>query len=386
MNIVEAAAGDDRFNILVKAVTAADLGGALSDENAELTVFAPTDAAFVKLAQAFGYAGDPADEDAVFDAIAGALAFIAPDGDPIPLLTNVLLYHVAPGIIGAADVIAGAPGPIPNLLGADLSVTAGLELVDGDPDLTNVVLTDPDGQLDIFVDNGVIHAIDEVLIPVDLPEGLFAGSLEGDALTGGDGDDLIRAYQGDDTISAGDGDDLIYGNQGEDTIFGETGHDVAFGGQGSDWLEGHGGNDTLWGNKAADTISGGAGSDAIYGNQGDDYLMGGGDGDMIFGGQGDDTLMGDAGADMLFGNKGDDWLSGGAGNDGFVYEVQNGGEDMIADFTDGEDLLYFVASTDSDVEAQNVDGGAMISVNGGDDILLVGFDANDFDENDYMFV
>jgi Ca2+-binding RTX toxin-like protein len=383
MNIVDIAAGDDRFNILVKAVTAANLGAALSNEDTDLTVFAPTDAAFVKLAQAFGYAGDPADEDAVFDAIAGALALLAPDGDPIPILTNVLLYHVAPGALESGDVLALTD--VPNLLGGALTLS-GVELIDGDDDLPNAVLTDPDGQLDIIASNGVIHAIDEVLIPIDLPENIIVGTQQGDALTGSTGDDLIRGYQGDDTIEAGNGDDVVYGNQGEDTIFGETGHDVAFGGQGSDWLEGNGGNDTLWGNKAADTVSAGAGSDVVYGNQGDDYLMGGGDGDNIFGGQGDDTLMGDAGADMLFGNKGDDWLSGGSGNDGFVYDAQNGGEDMIADFSDGEDLLYFIASTDSDVVAQNVDGGAMISVNGGDDILLVGFDANNFDENDYMFV
>ncbi|MCB8987730.1 MAG: fasciclin domain-containing protein, partial [Ardenticatenaceae bacterium] len=69
--IVEIAVGDGRFTTLVAAVTAADLGDALS--GGEWTVFAPTDAAFAKL-------GLNADNIA--------------DSFSKSELTDILLYHV----------------------------------------------------------------------------------------------------------------------------------------------------------------------------------------------------------------------------------------------------------------------------------------------------
>ncbi|MBN1861586.1 MAG: fasciclin domain-containing protein, partial [Candidatus Thermoplasmatota archaeon] len=52
-NIVETASENADFETLVTAVTAANLAGTLSNEDAQFTVFAPTDAAFAALDPTF---------------------------------------------------------------------------------------------------------------------------------------------------------------------------------------------------------------------------------------------------------------------------------------------------------------------------------------------
>jgi uncharacterized surface protein with fasciclin (FAS1) repeats len=94
-------------------------------------VFAPTDAAFAKVPKK--------DLDAL-------LADKAK-------LTAVLTYHVVPGSVMAKDVKAGK---VKTVQGSDLTVsTADGVKVDG----ANVVKTD------IVADNGVIHVIDNVVLP-----------------------------------------------------------------------------------------------------------------------------------------------------------------------------------------------------------------------------
>ena len=162
-SIAELVASSDDFNILLKAVVAAGLDDELAVEGADLTVFAPNDAAFVRLAQDFGFDGDPNDEDAVFAAIADALAGLSPDGDPIPLLTDVLLYHVSPGAKPLAEV--AALDEVPTLLADATFSPDGTTLVDNEPDLKDPSLV----ATDIGASNGIVHVIDRVLIPLDIP-------------------------------------------------------------------------------------------------------------------------------------------------------------------------------------------------------------------------
>jgi uncharacterized surface protein with fasciclin (FAS1) repeats len=141
--VVELASADPaEFTILLAAVQAADPAvlEALSDPNQELTVFAPTDEAFAAALDALGITADEllASED----------------------LTNILLYHVTPGVFLAADVVAVAPiDELPTLLeGGFLKV----EVVDG-----SVVINESATvvQPDVLASNGVIHVIDAVLLP-----------------------------------------------------------------------------------------------------------------------------------------------------------------------------------------------------------------------------
>ncbi|WP_299744506.1 fasciclin domain-containing protein [uncultured Tateyamaria sp.] len=161
-NIVAIAAGSDDFNILVQALTAANLVETVQNLD-DITVFAPTDAAFVQLAVDLGFGGDTSDENAVFGAIAEALAGLAPDGDPIPLLTDVLLYHVAAGARSAEDIAAA--GAVDTLLSGASFAADGSELIDAEPDIENPNIVVPD----IAGTNGTIQAIDRVLLPIDIP-------------------------------------------------------------------------------------------------------------------------------------------------------------------------------------------------------------------------
>ena len=70
--ILDIATSSDDFNILTAAIgfvdtqlPGTDLAGTLAAADANLTVFAPTDAAFGDLADVLGFSGDTADEGQV---------------------------------------------------------------------------------------------------------------------------------------------------------------------------------------------------------------------------------------------------------------------------------------------------------------------------------
>ena len=131
--IVEIAVGDDRFETLVAAVVAADLADTLS--GGEWTVFAPTDDAFAKL-------GLNADNIAT--------AFSKEE------LTDILLYHVISGEISSEKALT-ALGDVTMMNGAP----AGPKFFAGDiyvNDDSKVIIADIDAS------NGIIHAVDTVIL------------------------------------------------------------------------------------------------------------------------------------------------------------------------------------------------------------------------------
>ena len=142
--IVDIAAGDDRFETLVAAVTAAGLVETLSGDG-PFTVFAPTDDAFAALP----------------DGTVEGLLKPEAKGD----LTNVLLYHVVPGKVMSGDIAMGTMGVDTALEGAKVCVTKdkGVMLDDGSGSMANVVIAD------IEASNGVIHVIDKVILPGNDP-------------------------------------------------------------------------------------------------------------------------------------------------------------------------------------------------------------------------
>jgi uncharacterized surface protein with fasciclin (FAS1) repeats len=166
-------AEEPEFTYLRIAVEAANptVLEALTDEEAEYTVFAPNDAAFQALIDEIG-------EDAFNE--------ILEDSDR---LTEILLYHVVEGEFMAEDVL-GLEGveegaSVPTLSeGHSLTVTATEDgvTVNG----ANVIQTDVDAA------NGVIHVIDQVLIPSEDMEATDEGDAEatdeGDAEATDEGD------------------------------------------------------------------------------------------------------------------------------------------------------------------------------------------------------
>lgn len=144
---------------------------------------------------------------------------------------------------------------------------------------------------------------------------------EPDTMYGNQGNDYIRAENGDDLIFGGEGNDVIRGAGGNDSLFGEDGNDELDGSTGEDILIGGNGNDTIDGNFGFDIIEGNDGNDAILGKAGNDTINGGLGDDTLEGGDGDDILQGGAGDDRLDGGAGFDTLEGGEGTDLCNFEV-----------------------------------------------------------------
>ena len=141
-NIVQIAQSDARFSILAEAVAAAALADALSAPG-PLTVFAPTNDAFAALLTELGVTKDELLADK-------------------PLLTAVLQYHVLAGAVRQADVALGkAISPLAGGIFKIDSVGGDLIITDGRNRNSTIVLTD------IPAANGVIHAIDTVILPAD---------------------------------------------------------------------------------------------------------------------------------------------------------------------------------------------------------------------------
>ena len=131
-DIVDTAVEAGSFTTLVIAVEAAGLVDTLKGEG-PFTVFAPTDAAFAALPE-------------------GALDGLLAD---IPALTDVLLYHVVPGKVMAAEVVNLSSAT--TVQGSDLTIT----VEDGAVMINDALVV----TADIETSNGVIHVIDAVLLP-----------------------------------------------------------------------------------------------------------------------------------------------------------------------------------------------------------------------------
>ncbi|CAM4145091.1 fasciclin domain-containing protein [Flavobacterium antarcticum] len=145
-NIVEVASGNENFTTLVAAVTAANLGETLSGDG-PFTVFAPTNDAFAKLP-------------------AGTVeTLLKPEN--IEKLKSILTYHVVSGKFDAAAVMDAIKTnnnkyTVTTVQGAKID----LSIKDD-----KVILTDATGAMatvimaDVAASNGVIHAIDAVIMP-----------------------------------------------------------------------------------------------------------------------------------------------------------------------------------------------------------------------------
>lgn len=137
--IVDIAVGNDDFSTLVTALQTAGLVEALQGEG-PFTVFAPTNDAFAAL------------PDGTLDSL------LMPEN--VDQLTNILLYHVVPGNFAAEDVLGLANAK---------TLTSNELLVDFTVDGENVSINEASiVQTDIEASNGVIHVIDQVILPPDL--------------------------------------------------------------------------------------------------------------------------------------------------------------------------------------------------------------------------
>ena len=132
-DIVATADGAGTFTTLLAAAQAAGLVETLQGDG-PFTVFAPTDDAFAALPE-------------------GTLDSLLADSEA---LKQILLYHVVPGTVKAEDVV--------NLTSADTVEGSPIAIAVKDGkvylnDAAEVVATD------VMASNGVIHVIDQVILP-----------------------------------------------------------------------------------------------------------------------------------------------------------------------------------------------------------------------------
>ncbi|MCS6844122.1 MAG: fasciclin domain-containing protein [Caldilineales bacterium] len=131
-DIVDTAIAAGQFKTLVAALEATDLVAALRGEG-PFTVFAPTDEAFAKLPE-------------------GTLDALLADPET---LSKILLYHVLPGAVMAADVKDGLSAATLEGSPVSFSVAGGVAKIND----ATIVATD------VKARNGVIHVIDTVILP-----------------------------------------------------------------------------------------------------------------------------------------------------------------------------------------------------------------------------
>jgi transforming growth factor-beta-induced protein len=136
MSLVDVAAANSSFTTLVTALQATNLDTVLADLDTDYTVFAPSDAAFAKLPE-------------------GTLESLT-----TAQLTDILLYHVLPGKVLADGAITLAQSSSNMAVAANgdkisLSFSNSTLFVNGAKVST----------ADVMADNGIIHVIDNVIMP-----------------------------------------------------------------------------------------------------------------------------------------------------------------------------------------------------------------------------
>jgi Ca2+-binding RTX toxin-like protein len=234
-----------------------------------------------------------------------------------------------------------------------------------------------------------------------------------DTINPGGGRNALQVGNGDQVLSTGD-DTVLASGKGSETITATGPHSVLVHGQASNiFFVSDVGSATVFGGTGSDTFFGGAGPDLVHGGTGGNNILhagtgpatlfGGGEGDQLFAagtasapgtesqvlhagagqetlfggfGSGDNTFYAGTGSDQIIGGKGNDTffaaagnatITGGTGNSLFVFtNGQVGGQDLIQDFTSGQDTVSLVgygANAIADALAtQTVSGGGAATI------------------------
>jgi uncharacterized surface protein with fasciclin (FAS1) repeats len=132
------------FNTFVKAADATNLTTLLKN-NKDLTVFAPTDAAFAALPP-------------------GELDKLMADK---PRLQKLLTYHIINARVDS-NKIKGAKGQVPTVAGSPVELDGGGEMLM----VNNADIVQPD----VMASNGIVHVIDKVLTPGAMAAGSSGAS------------------------------------------------------------------------------------------------------------------------------------------------------------------------------------------------------------------
>lgn len=273
--------------------------------------------------------------------------------------------------------------------------------------------------------------------------GFILGSEGGDLLGDGRSGDFLDGFGGNDRFRLSGGDDFVHGGAGTDTVVlggalndytamrlsdgtvylhdrtGTNGleslasveqlttggllaatYQIRAGGIDADGL---GLPDLAWsahreGTAGADALSGAGrlfglgGDDRISGRAGEDLLNGGAGRDILDGAGGVNWLFGEAGDDMLKAGVGDDHLSGGVGSDQFEFRRGLVGDDVIADFNQGEQGLDRILLSKADfadfqavIDHSRQVGDDLVIDGANGTLTLAGLTATDLSAGDFLF-
>ena len=209
----------------------------------------------------------------------------------------------------------------------------------------------------------------------------FGGATNFENIVGAGVPETIQG-DGNDNILVGDGDKSVIGSSpvGSDTIYGYGGNDLLVAGSGNL-------------NDFAKTSRIASQSTFIsYRNDSDNTGN-----DNLYGGAGDDVVIGSVGDNILDGGTGADTIYSGNGSDTIVTRSGDGGSslsdaDIIADFTDGSDIIGLSGLNYSDVTPQQGTGSYSSHVvvqekSSGDFLLIIQNQSiGNIDDNDFSAI
>jgi len=297
---------------------------------------------------------------------------------------------------------------------------AGADILNGGAGIDYILYTDSSSAVIIDLASGTGLGGDaegDVISNIEI----IYGSVFGDNLTGGAGENTLNGGDGNDILNGGDGIDELNGESGNDTLIGGEGNDFLAGNSGADILNGGAGSDVLYGGEGVDSISytdssvgvnvnllsnTASGGDAegdsfsdienIIGSSFDDSLTGDAGNNIINGSAGNDILEGGVGADILDGGSGIDTLSYENGGDGVTVNLSqnsaSGGNatgDIISNFENvtGSWGTDYITGDDNDniLDAGGNAGDSLYGLGGNDTLIggngtdiLDGGDGDDF--------
>ena len=264
-----------------------------------------------------------------------------------------------------------------------------------------------------FLNNYTLGSQQELLFIGGARDKNGTGNKLNNGIIGNKGDNVLIGGRGDDGLIGNDGNDRLLGGKGQDSLLGGKGNDRLVGGKdkdriagedGADNISGGGGRDRITGGNGNDEIRGRSNGDRIDGGNGNDFILGGGGKDRITGANGDDSLAGNGGADLIDGNNGDDSLIGGTGNDilnggdgddMFIFVKDQTDQDILEDFTTGqnsEDVIVLESfesmASFAEVQGAAFQSGANVVINlgVGEQLTLKNTTVASLHEDDFLFI
>jgi len=302
------------------------------------------------------------------------------------VLTNVSSADVGAGTVTLTRA-SGSSNVLLTIVGSSTEVITLTNQMNGSANAYGVEV--------IEFSDGVIWTMADILDHVKL-----TGTSAANTLAGTDFRDNLYGLGGNDTLTGANGDDRLVGGTGADSLNGGSGIDTASYlnsaqgvcvdlGVATAQTGNVGGEEVgdilvsieaLEGSDYADILLGNADSNDLWGLAGNDSLSGKDGYDRLYGGDGADALDGGIGVDLL---------TGGAGADRFVFTEAAYGNDEIADFEDGLDLISFAAVIADDFGDLSISGNGTSEVSisaGAHTILLHGPNPITLTADDFLFV